>query len=390
MIHKHSFAQNQYVRLSITVVGLMFIAFGIIFVFAKPETANANLQDDFKPGLIISDTVFTNDNTMSVSQIQSFLNSKVPSCDTNGSQISEFGGPDLNGNGTTQRWEWAQHNFNQTTFTCLKNYSEGGKSAAQIVYDASKEFDINPQVLLVLLQKEQALITDTWPLDIQYRSATGYGCPDTAACDSNYYGLTNQIRWAATMFRAIMNDSPTWYTPYELGNNSIPWHPNTSSCGYSTVNIQNRSTQALYNYTPYRPNSSALSAGYGSGNSCSSYGNRNFYLYFTDWFGSTTLSYDAALETVEVFSDTELQNKIGENDISLETGETAYVKVTAKNTGSKSWNNSFVRVGTSNPYNRTSSTLHNSSWLNKGRPIALSQSSVSPTNSGEFIFEITA
>ncbi|MCW2763410.1 MAG: exported protein of unknown function, partial [Marmoricola sp.] len=63
------------------------------------------------------------------------------------------------------------------------------------------------------------------------------------------------------------------------------WSPN-SSCGGSTVNIQNRSTQALYNYTPYQPNQSALNAGYGTGDGCGAYGNRNFYLYFTDWFGS--------------------------------------------------------------------------------------------------------
>lgn len=79
-------------------------------------------------------------------------------------------------------------------------YSEGGRSAAQIIYDAAQQHQINPQVLIVLLQKEQGLVTDTWPLNIQYRSATGYGCPDTAACDSQYYGLTNQLNWAAKMF----------------------------------------------------------------------------------------------------------------------------------------------------------------------------------------------
>ena len=53
------------------------------------------------------------------------------------------------------------------------------------------------------------------------------------------------------------------------------------------VYIQNQATAGLYNYTPYRPNQAALDAGYGTGDSCSAYGNRNFWLYFTDWFGST-------------------------------------------------------------------------------------------------------
>jgi hypothetical protein len=218
---------------------------------------------------------------MTVNQIQQFLNSKVPSCDTMGTQTSEYGG------GT--RLQWAEAHGYSAPFTCLKDFSENGRSSAQIIYDTAQQFSINPQVLLVLLQKEQALVTDTWPISIQYRSATGYGCPDSAACDSQYYGLTNQITWSARMFRAILNNSSTWYTPKTLGNNSIQWNPSTS-CGSSIVNIENRSTQALYNYTPYQPNQAALNAGYGNGDSCSSYGNRNFYLYFSDWFGGTRQS----------------------------------------------------------------------------------------------------
>jgi uncharacterized protein with LGFP repeats len=53
------------------------------------------------------------------------------------------------------------------------------------------------------------------------------------------------------------------------------------------VFIYNQATAGLYNYTPYQPNAAALRAGYGSGDDCSAYGNRNFYSYFTDWFGST-------------------------------------------------------------------------------------------------------
>jgi hypothetical protein len=260
------------------IIGIVLITlFSSVILITNQIKTKAAPITGFNPGRIIDDIVFTNDNTMSVSQIQAFLNSKVPSCDTWGTQPSEYGG------GT--RAEWGTARGYPPPYTCLKSYTESGKNASQIIYDAAKEFSINPQVLIVLLQKEQGLVTDTWPLPVQYRTATGYGCPDTAPCDSQYYGLTNQLRWSGRMFRAILNNSPTWYTPYVLGNNYIRWNPN-SSCGGSTVNIENRSTQALYNYTPYRPNQAALNAGYGTGDSCSSYGNRNFYLYFTDWFGS--------------------------------------------------------------------------------------------------------
>lgn len=262
----------------ITLIVMLFVFFITGSIVISNVYAGASPVVGFEAGRIIDDSVFTNKDTLSVSQIQAFLNSKVPVCDTNGTQISEYGG------GT--RSQWAQAKYGQSTFACLKDYSENSKTSAQIIYEAAQTYRINPQVIITLLQKEQGLVTDTWPLNLQYRSATGYGCPDTAACDSQYYGLTNQINWSAKMFRAILNNSSTWYTPYVLGNNYIRWNP-TSSCGGTTVNIANRSTQALYNYTPYQPNQAAINSGYGTGDGCSAYGNRNFYLYFTDWFGTT-------------------------------------------------------------------------------------------------------
>lgn len=256
----------------------------------------------FKAGQIMDDTVMTNANSMSVSDIQRFLNSKVPSCDTNGQKLSEYGGPDLNGDGKVQRWEWGKAKYNQTTFPCLKDKTFDGKKAAQVIYEKAQKYTINPQSLIVLLQKEQGLVTDTWPLNIQYRSATGYGCPDGAPCASEYYGLVNQLEWAAKMFHSIITQNPNWYSPYIRGSNpKVYWHPsggnyiNTSGkndsragCGYNSLDIKNWTTASLYSYTPYRPNSAALNAGYGTGDACSAYGNRNFYLYFTDWFGTTT------------------------------------------------------------------------------------------------------
>lgn len=257
-------------------IGSLFLLSGIYsFIISAPSVSALS---DWNPGNIMSDTVFADKGTMNAAQIQSFLESKVPNCDTQGDQTSEFGG------GT--RRQWAEARGYNPPYTCLRDYIEGGKKASSIIFDAAQEFAINPRVLIVLLQKEQGLVTDNWPLPTQYRTATGYGCPDTASCDSQYYGLTNQIRWSAKMFRAILDASPTWYTPYLLGTNYIRYNPD-ASCGGTNVYIQNRATQALYNYTPYQPNQGALDAGYGTAY-CGAYGNRNFYLYFTNWFGSTT------------------------------------------------------------------------------------------------------
>ncbi|MCA0228366.1 hypothetical protein LCH21_02850 [Patescibacteria group bacterium] len=265
------------------------ISLALVFVSVVsliPQNFSSAAIASWNAGKIIDDAVFTNAYSMPVGAIQKFLESKVPVCDTYGQQRSELGGPDLNGDGVVQRWEYGKASYNQTTFTCLRNAIVGGKSASQIIYDTAVKYQINPQVFIALLQKEQGLVTDTWPLDLQYRSATGYGCPDTAPCDAQYYGLINQLDWSGKMFRAIMDNSPTWYTPYILGNNFIRYNV-PESCGGSTVNIQNRATQALYNYTPYQPSAASLAAGYGTGDGCSSHGNRNFWLYFNDWFGGT-------------------------------------------------------------------------------------------------------
>lgn len=244
-------------------VHLGFVILASYFLFGSSTVSAAG----WDPGNIIDDVVFTNTTTMDVNSIQNFLNSKVPVCDTNHARTSSS-------------------NDSGPPYTCLKNYNENGKSSAQIIFDTAHKYQINPQVLIVLLQKEQALVTDTWPWAIQYKTATGYGCPDTAPCDSQYYGLTNQLDWAAKMFRAILNASPDWYTPYVMGNNFIQYN-HQGSCGGTNVYIKNRPTQALYNYTPYQPTQEALAAGYGSAPPCGAYGNRNFSLYFNDWFGNT-------------------------------------------------------------------------------------------------------
>src|SRR5690606_5848948 len=145
--------------------------------------------------------------------------------------------------------------------------------------------NINPRVLIVMLQKEQSLVTHTWPSAWRYDKALGQGCPDDAPCDPKYVGFFHQIYGAARQMQTYLEGRYfTWYAPGKTWN--VLWHPN-KGCGTGPVAVANKATSALYYYTPYQPNAAAIRAGYGTGDSCSSYGNRNFYNYFTDWFGST-------------------------------------------------------------------------------------------------------
>jgi hypothetical protein len=142
-----------------------------------------------------------------------------------------------------------------------------------------------------MLQKEQGLVTYTYPSATRYARAMGQGCPDTAGCDPQYAGFFYQVYYAARQLQLYVEGRWfTWYAPGKTWN--ILYHPTASrGCGSSPVYIQNAATSALYYYTPYQPNAAALRAGYGEGDYCSSYGNRNFYNYFKDWFGSPTGPY---------------------------------------------------------------------------------------------------
>jgi hypothetical protein len=164
--------------------------------------------------------------------------------------------------------------------------SKSHQTAADIIHDVGKACGVSQKALIVLLQKEQGLVTDTWPWDIQYKKATGYGCPDTAPCDSEYYGFFNQVYMAARQFKKYARD-PDNYN-YQGGVTSFVQYNPSSSCGGKNVSMQNQATAGLYNYTPYVPNKAALDNLYGTGNSCSAYGNRNFWRYYNDWFGSPT------------------------------------------------------------------------------------------------------
>jgi len=256
------------------------------FAMQGMEKTSAASATNFRAGNIISDAVMGNYNTMSKDDIQRFLTSKNPCNDYDYNKYLRLKSAYPNNS-----WH-----FENGHFVCLseERFGDGetigsGQTAAEIIYQAAQDYKINPQVLLVLLQKEQGLITDTYPNKIQYRAATGFGCPDTAACSTKYYGFKNQIRNAASMFRDVLNGGWSNYPAYKTVY--IQYNPN-SGCGGSNVYIENRATSALYRYTPYQPNASALNAGYGTGDVCGAYGNRNFYLYFADWFGDPHVRID--------------------------------------------------------------------------------------------------
>ncbi|HEY3438908.1 MAG TPA: hypothetical protein VGK35_14580 [Actinotalea sp.] len=262
-------------RALLALLGAVAVA-GALLPGAAGPAAAADLTK-FNPGYIISDAIFYDSSTMTAAGVQSFLDTKGASCVPNAD-----GTPCLK-------------SYRQDTVTrapdakCPGGYTGAtGERASDIIAKVAAGCGINPRVILVTLQKEQGLITASGAslTATRYQKAMGYGCPDTAPCDALYYGFFNQVYSAAAQFKNYAMNPQNFN--YRAGmNNTIRFHPNVA-CGSSTVFIQNKATAGLYDYTPYQPNAASLAAGYGTGDSCSSYGNRNFYQYFSDWFGNPT------------------------------------------------------------------------------------------------------
>ncbi len=245
-------------------------------VATAPAASAADLSG-FRPGNIIADAVFYDGASMSAADLQAFLAEKGARCTT---------GPD----GTA-----CLKDYRTSTWTrpaddrCAGTYQGAAdERASTVITKVAVACGINPRVLVVMLQKEQGLVTTTGAAatEERYRKAMGYGCPDTAPCDAQYYGFFNQVYKAAWQLQSY-RIRPTSFGFRAGVTANVRFHPN-AACGSAPVHIENAATAGLYNYTPYQPNAAALAAGYGTGDACSSYGNRNFWNYYTDWFGPTS------------------------------------------------------------------------------------------------------
>lgn len=234
--------------------------------------AQAITGADFQPGFIISDALFYDSSAMTMAEIQAFLNSKCSAA------------PCIN-TITTTSTDRAASNMCPGGYVGVAN-----ESTASIIYNVQRSCGISAKVILVMLQKETSLVTKSNPSDLSLRKAMGYACPDTSVCDSRYYGLFNQIYGAASQLKRYglrTSDNISFRTKFQIGVPfDISYNPNPD-CGKKTVTVKNMATTALYYYTPYTPNDSALSnlGGVAPDPSCASYGNRNFWVFYNNWFG---------------------------------------------------------------------------------------------------------
>jgi len=226
---------------------------------AKPRPA-------FDPGDIISDDSFYNPYAMTAAQVQRFLDTRTCTPKDASPCLADFRMDVPRTPASAER--------------CAAIPARKDERASSIIVRIAQACTISPRVLLVLLQKEQSLLTT--PSATGYQKATGYACPDTAACDTRYFGFFNQVYRAAWQFREYTAHPTDWR--YRVGANRIQYHPD-AACGASTVRVVNQATANLYNYTPYQPDRTTVAQPTGPGDSCSAFGNLNFSRLYNSWFG---------------------------------------------------------------------------------------------------------
>jgi len=237
-------------------------------------------------GNIVSDAVFYNTKAMTADQIDQFIAAQDAPC----------------GNSN----QWCLKNLELTypprasTDHCAAIPAGTNVSAGRAIYDASQACGVNPQIMLAKLQLESQGLDRVQPSESNYDAAWGWNCPDTgpggsANCDPAHKGFVNQLQGMSNTWANLKVDIPAGKyksdqpnTPsYMVGPSWILWNVAETGCGGSSVNIANVATASLYVYTPYQPNAASLAAYPGTGDQCSSYGNRNFFFMFQKYFGST-------------------------------------------------------------------------------------------------------
>ncbi len=239
----------------------------------------SSLDSNFNPNRLIDDKVFSDTQTFGGAEgVQKFLDTyRSPLADTAPAFLAQLKEP----SSVSLKTALGDPRPNLGRL----------RTAAELIWDAAQYSGLNPQVILVTLNKEQGLITAQRPINpatfqTALDHAMGFGCPDSGGCSdlfpSFYYQLFgnldsdgNRYLGAAASLMKSFN-TPGGRGPAINGGAAQVGETislsNTQGAPYNcpatqTVTLSNKATAALYRYTPHVCN-----------------GNYNFYKFSIAWF----------------------------------------------------------------------------------------------------------
>jgi len=254
------FHKTRYAKLKL---GATLNVLGIFLILLFPSQALAV----YNPSYIMPDNAFVNSGTMSEGDIENFL--------YNQNSYYSFGrrGFRVPPAGNRQIWDGGGVYYEGTMVGPLgREVDSTNWTAAHLIYMVSQWYGINPQVILVTIQKESSMITSSYPNYwglVQW--TTGYAYTESGivgACKTSHNpggscaGFAMQVDWGGGGLKYFYNCSTS-------GGCGMRYYAgNTLNLDGASIYVGNHSTAAFYRYTPHN-----------------TYGG-NFRTNFTNWFGS--------------------------------------------------------------------------------------------------------
>ncbi|MDP2586529.1 MAG: hypothetical protein Q8P32_02040 [Candidatus Komeilibacteria bacterium] len=230
---------------------LSFIS--IISILFSPAASLAQvtyyetLNPQFNPNRIIDDTFINDYNSLTLEEIKRFL-------DDQGGTLGRYVDPS-----TQQPAFW-------------------------LIWNTAQEYRINPKFIMIMLQKEQSLITDDSPTENQYNWAVGYSCYG-GVCLDVYKGFAKQIQAMANkIVNSYLSDlkikgkyTANFYCTF------TKWCVGVAKMTQDEQLIipENKITAALYTYNPYQGGTITKQGRVGA--------NYNFWKIWDRWFNQLTL-----------------------------------------------------------------------------------------------------
>jgi hypothetical protein len=299
-------------------------------------------------------------------------------------------------------------------------------TAGQVIVAAAQAYDLNPQVLIVTLEKEQSLVTGRnsstycYGTEHKYAAATGYGCPDsggsyhwtgislyrrngvehtdtgnTCVNSSSKAGFAQQLIRSAWLLKfskerslghtdwAIIrgswdnsDDLQSCYSGFmtegwrrTCPNGTLNYYDGWATIDSSPVKMETGGTASLYRYTPHFN------------------GNRNFFNLYSNWFG---VPYANANDYSFVTSSATTLN--------YNPGGEGSVTIILKNTGYNTWysDNNLpadkqpTRLATIGYQDSPFADTSDSAWLGTRNQVRMTPDVVAPGEDATFTFDVAA
>lgn len=207
-------------------------------------STSTGLSATFDASNVIPDALFYDSSTMTEAQIKTFIQDAGKNCKAS------------SGKTCLKDKKFPTQNLTTLRGGCKAISMSGNQAPWTIIHKTAQACGLNPQVILVTLQKEQSALAQP-KSDAQWAKAMGSGCPDGSGCAPKQAGFMKQVYYGSDKLVSYKLRSIAGHVQaFKDGKAMTVLHNPSSSCGSQSLKFANVATASLYEYTPYIGNSS--------------------------------------------------------------------------------------------------------------------------------------